>query len=156
MSNNSTIPKHYLYPSALFVKKEGHLVTTVLGSCVAICLYDQVKMVGGINHYMLPFWNGRELASPKYGNIAIESLVKKMEIIGASRVSMVAKVFGGANQLNHNSGVGQRNYEIAKEMLENYNIKIVAKSVGGSLGRKINFNTATGEVFMKNIVKQGG
>lgn len=156
MNNTSTIPKFYLYPSALFVKKEGHMVTTVLGSCVAICLYDKVKQVGGINHYMLPFWNGRELASPKYGNIAIESLVKKMEILGSSRINMIAKVFGGANQLNHNSGVGERNFQIAKEMLEDYNIKIVAKSIGGHNGRKINFNTSTGEVFMKNIAKTSG
>ena len=73
MTKPTDTPKHYLYPSALFVKKEGHMVTTVLGSCVAVCLYDKVMGIGGINHYMLPFWNGNELASPKYGNIAIEN-----------------------------------------------------------------------------------
>jgi chemotaxis protein CheD len=123
---------------------------------VSICLYDKGKGFGGINHYMLPFWNGRELASPKYGNIAIESLVKKMEALGAARINMVAKVFGGANQLGHNTGIGDRNFEVAYDMLHEMKIKIVAKSVGGYNGRKITFNTATGEVFMKNIVKQNG
>lgn len=131
------------------------MVTTVLGSCVAVCLYDETAGIGGINHYMLPFWNGNELASPKYGNIAIESLIKKLERLGASKANMVAKVFGGANQLNHTVGVGNRNIKIAQEMLEELKIKIVAKSVGGEKGRKINFNTSTGEVFMKYVTKQG-
>ncbi len=130
------------------------MVTTVLGSCVAVCLFDETKKIGGINHYMLPFWNGKELASPKYGNIAIESLVKKIERLGCKRENLVAKVFGGANQLDHKIGVGQRNIKIAEELLADLKIKIVAKSLGGHQGRKLNFNTSTGEVFMKFITKQ--
>ena len=149
MTKQATIPKYYLYPSTLFVKKEGHLVTTVLGSCVAVCLYDNVKKIGAINHYMLPFWNGNELASPKFGNIAIESLIKKI-----IQENIVAKVFGGANQLGHTVGVGERNIKIAEEMLSDLKIKIVAKSVGGHKGRKINYDTSTGEVFMKYVSKQ--
>ena len=154
MTNIGSLPKFYLYPSTLFIKKEGHIVTTVLGSCVAVCLFDQTIGVGGINHYMLPLWNGNELASPKYGNIAIESLVKKMENLGSKRVNMIAKIFGGANQLNHSAGIGQRNIKIAEEKLAEMKIKIVARSVGGHLGRKINLNTSSGEVFMKYINKQ--
>jgi len=63
---------HFLYPAALFASRTPHMVTTILGSCVAICLYDPILKFGGINHYMLPLWNGQGLASPKYGNIAIE------------------------------------------------------------------------------------
>lgn len=132
------------------------MVTTVLGSCVAVCLFDETLGIGGINHYMLPFWNGKELASPKYGNIAIESLVKKIERLGSKRENLVAKVFGGANQLDHKLGVGQRNIKIAEELLVDLKIKVVAKSLGGHKGRKLNFNTSTGEVFMKFITKQSG
>ncbi len=130
------------------------MVTTVLGSCVAVCLFDGKENIGGINHYMLPFWNGKELASPKYGNIAIESLVKKMEQLGSKRENLIAKIFGGANQLSHTMGVGQRNIKVAEEILAELKIKIVAKSLGGHKGRKLNFNTSTGEVFMKYISKQ--
>ncbi len=105
---------------------------------------------------MLPFWNGNELASPKYGNIAIESLVKKLEKLGSKRENLVAKIFGGANQLDHTLDVGLRNIKIAQELLADLNIKIVAKSLGGHKGRKLNFNTSTGEVFMKYITKQSG
>lgn len=132
------------------------MVTTVLGSCVAVCLFDETTGIGGINHYMLPFWNGKELASPKYGNIAIESLIKKIEHLGCKRENLVAKVFGGANQLDHKLGVGQRNIKIAEELLVDLKIKVVAKSLGGHKGRKLNFNTSTGEVFMKYITKQSG
>ncbi len=132
------------------------MVTTVLGSCVAVCLFDETTGIGGINHYMLPFWNGSELASPKYGNIAIESLTKKMEQLGCKRENLVAKVFGGANQLDHSMGVGQRNIKVAEEILGELKIKIVAKSLGGHKGRKLNYNTSTGEVLMKYITKQSG
>jgi len=129
------------------------MVTTVLGSCIAVCLYDENLGIGGINHYMLPFWNGNELASPKYGNIAIESLIKKIIQLGSKKENIVAKVFGGANQLGHTVGVGERNIKVAEEMLAELKIKVVAKSVGGHKGRKINYNTSTGEVFMKYISK---
>ncbi|MCR9249551.1 MAG: chemotaxis protein CheD [bacterium] len=145
------IAKHYLYPSNLFVSKEPHLVTTVLGSCISVCLYDTEKKIGGINHFMLPFWNGEGLASAKYGNIAMEKLVKEMELIGARKHSMIAKIFGGANQANFTMKIGERNIEIAKKYLDQYGISIVAQSVDGTLGRKILFDTGTGVVKMKLI-----
>ncbi len=74
---------HYLYPASLFADKEPHVVTTILGSCVAVCLYDSVLNQGGINHYMLPLWTGQGLASPRYGNCAIDRLIERM-IAGGS------------------------------------------------------------------------
>ena len=92
----------------------------------------------------------------KSEGIAIESLLKKIESLGSKRENLVAKVFGGANQLDHKLSVGDRNIKVAEEMLLDLKIKIVAKSVGGEKGRTINFNTSTGEVFMKYITKQSG
>jgi chemotaxis protein CheD len=151
------IKTHYLYPAALFTHPEPHLVDTILGSCVSICLYDKVKQIGGINHYMLPFWNGSGLASPKYGNIAIEKLVEKMQQMGSKVENMQAKVFGGGEVVETQTNlfrIGERNIEIAEKTLKDLKINIVAKSVGGKLGRKIRYNTSTGEVMMKFIQKQ--
>jgi chemotaxis protein CheD len=145
--------KHYLYPSALFAEKTPFMVDTVLGSCVAVCLFDQYLKIGGINHYMLPFWNGNGLASPKYGNIATEKLVEKMLRNGASIQNMVAKVFGGANQMNTSLKIGDQNIEIARQTLSNYGIKIIAENVGGDVGRKLRYNTGTGQVMMKFLTK---
>jgi chemotaxis protein CheD len=105
---------------------------------------------------MLPFWNGQGLASPKYGNIAIERLLKKMIALGCKKSNIRAKVFGGGEVIETNIAqfkIGQRNIELAMEALDDLKIPIVAKSVGGKLGRKIEFNTETGEVKQKYIEK---
>lgn len=156
-SSNSQILNHFLYPAALFADKRPHLVDTILGSCVAVCLYDPVKKIGSINHYMLPFWNGTGLASPKYGNIAIQKIIAKMIDMGSNKKDLQAKIFGGGEVVETKSNlfkIGERNIEIAVKMLKENNIKITGQSVGGKNGRKIRFNTETGVVLMKIIQKQ--
>lgn len=148
------IENFYLYPSAMHVPDKPTLVHTILGSCVAVCLFDKTKNIGGINHYMLPLWNGQGLASPKYGNIAIEKLIQKLSGKGATAENIVAKVFGGGEvlqSLKNHFNVGTRNISIAEEMLKKFNIPIIAQSTGGKLGRKIIFNTATGEVSQRYV-----
>lgn len=150
---DEALGKHYLYPSALFAEKTPYLVDTVLGSCVAVCLFDTKLCIGGINHFMLPLWNGNGLASPKYGNIATEKLIEKMLRNGSSTSDLVAKVFGGANQMNSSMEIGARNIEIAKEVLAHHGIQIVAENVGGTVGRKLKYHTGTGQVMMKFLTK---
>lgn len=150
------IETHFLYPAALYASKLPTKVSTILGSCVAVCLYDPVLKIGGINHFMLPYWNGQGLASPKYGNIAIEKLFEKMLSNGSQKVNIRAKVFGGGEVIETNISqfhIGERNIQVALEMLEEYRIPIIAKSLGGKLGRKIEFCTDTGEVRQKYIEK---
>ncbi|HAN77553.1 MAG TPA: chemotaxis protein CheD [Bacteroidales bacterium] len=145
---------HYLYPSALFASPEPYQITTILGSCVAVCLWDRVLQIGGMNHYMLPLWNGAGLASPKYGNIAIPALVEKLERMGSEKKNLVAKVFGGGEVIstsNSNFNIGARNIVLAQQTLQELNIRIVAHSYGGSSGRKILFYTKTGEVMHRFI-----
>jgi len=107
--------------------------------------------IGGINHYMLPLWNGNGLASPKYGNVAIKKLIKLMEAAGSNKSNLIAKVFGGANQINSSANIGDRNVKIAIDFMKEEGIQIVAKSVGGSIGRKIIFDTDSGEVRMNYV-----
>lgn len=147
---------HFLYPAALVASKEPMLINTILGSCVAICLWDPILKIGGMNHYMLPFWNGQGLASPKYGNIATEKLVQKMVQLGSNHRNLIAKVFGGGEVIDvkHNSfNIGIRNIEIAFNSLNEFAIPVKAQSIGGKNGRKIQFNTLTGEVKMKFIAR---
>ncbi len=156
IESNVRIGKHYLYPSNLFVTKEPYIVTTVLGSCIAVCLFDYDKLVGGINHFMLPVWNGEGLASAKYGNIAMEKLIQEMRQLGSKTETMQAKLFGGANLVNLTMNVGERNEAIAKKILENHKIKVVAESIGGTQGRKILFDTKSGTVQMRYIQSTQG
>ncbi len=148
--------KHFLYPAALYASKEPHVITTLLGSCVSVFLYDSYLKIGGVNHFMLPLWNGDGLASPKFGNIAIKMLLEKMKSLGSRQDNLVAKVFGGAAVLETKKQVffiGDRNVDVAYDYMRNENIKIVAASTRGKLGRKLLFNTFTGEVKQKYIEK---
>lgn len=148
---------NYLYPGLLYVKKGQYDITTILGSCVSVCLWDPILKAGGINHYMLPLWNGEGLPSPKYGNIAIEKLIAKMLELGCEKENLVAKVFGGGAVLKEVTvlNVGERNAIVAEDMLNGERIPIVGKSLGGDYGRKIIFNTASGEVLLRRVQRIG-
>lgn len=155
--SKDNLGQHYLYPGNLFAHKSPHMVTTVLGSCVSVCLWDKRLGVGGMNHYMLPLWNGEGLATPRYGNIAINKLYEKMLGMGCNHKDLVAKVFGGGEVLAVTHAVlnvGQRNVLLAMDMLKEMKIRIVSSKVGGKTGLKLLFNTSTGAVLVKTLTKQ--
>ncbi|MCI4399839.1 MAG: chemotaxis protein CheD [Campylobacteraceae bacterium] len=127
-------------------------ISTVLGSCVAVCLFDKYKMIGGMNHYLLPLWNGNGLQSPKFGNVSVPRMIQSMMDIGCNPSNMEAKIFGGAS-INISSSedmmIGKRNVLTAKEILDEYKIPVVAEDTGGAMGRRIMMRSDTGKVFMK-------
>lgn len=149
---DSRVPSHYLYPSCLFVPPTPHWIVTVLGTCVAVCLWDRTVHRGGMNHFMLPLWNGTGLSTPKYGNVAIRKLIEQLESLGSKRIDLVAKVFGGKtddqNDPSHYN-IGARNSDLAFQVLSDARIDVVASNLGGNFARKILFNTETGEVLLR-------
>ena len=151
MPNEEPISKHFLYPGTIYSEAPACLISTVLGSCVAVCLWDKIALRGGMNHIMLPLWNGEGLATPKYGNIAMDKLLSKVMAMGCRREHLVAKVFGGANLSGTGLElfmIGERNLTLVFQMLEDYGIAVVAKDVGGRVGRKVIMNTETGVVLV--------
>ncbi|MBF0567278.1 MAG: chemotaxis protein CheD [Nitrospirae bacterium] len=151
-----TVKEHFLYPGTLYADKDATAVTTILGSCVAVCFWDMVLKVGGMNHYLLPLWNGEGLPTPKFGNIAITKLLEKMLSFGCMKKNLQAKVFGGAALMASSSGllnVGERNILIAEDVLSDEGIRIISSDVGGNQGRKMIFQTDTGGVLMKKVKK---
>lgn len=148
-----SINKHYLYPGKIFSSKKPHVVDTILGSCVAVFLWDPVLQFGSINHYMLPLWNNEGNPSFKYGNIAIPELIARMQKMGSNKNNIKAKIFGGSG-IGHSNAVfniGRRNIILAQEVLKNEKIPIVSFSVGGRLGRKVIFYSASGDVMISYI-----
>ncbi|MEP6583525.1 MAG: chemotaxis protein CheD [Ginsengibacter sp.] len=145
--------KYYLYPGKIFSSKEPHIVDTILGSCVAVFLWDPLLQFGSINHYMLPRGNQENLSSFKYGSVAIAELIKRMTKMGSNKKDLKAKVFGGSNITNANGAfnIGNRNIAVAKDVLKEEQIPIVSYSIGGSLGRKVIFNSASGVVLISYI-----
>ena len=143
-----------LHPGMICAEDSVSLVRTVLGSCVSVCLFDPLSRRGGINHYVLPLWNGDGLPSPRYGNIAIAKLIEKMEAMGSRRERLVAKIFGGGAVLGPGPGllnVGQRNITIAEDLLGEARIPIIARDVGGTCSRKLIFVTESGEVRVRRL-----
>ena len=144
----TTSNKYYLYPAALYASKQSTLVTTILGTCVAVCLYDPVNKLGGINHFMLPRWDGKGLPSAKWGDYANRTLLERMLILGAQKKYMQAKVFGGLCRNNSSDifGIGVSNVLAAEIWLEQHQLPLLAKSTGGNSPRKLVYNTRTGTV----------
>ena len=150
----NSLPKRLLYPADIFVGANPCTVTTVLGSCISVCLYDPVLNHGAINHYILPQWNGQDLATMKYGNMAIIRILGELLTMGSKYENIVAKVFGGAEVLAKTPTsfhIGRRNAQIAFEILKEFKIPVLFSDIGGNKGRKISFNTATGEVELEYI-----
>jgi chemotaxis protein CheD len=150
--------KKFIHVGEFYIGVKPTEVSTILGSCVAVCLYDKVEMIGGMNHYLVPLWNGNGLQSPKYGDVAIHRLVEGMLNIGCNLNNIEAKIFGGANVIDmvskENMMVGRKNIIIAQEVLDEYKIPIVAKDVGGVRGRRILLQTESGKILLKYL-KEG-
>ena len=149
--------KKYIHSGQLYVAVRPSVINTVLGSCVAVCLYDSKMQISGMNHYLLPLWNNEGLASPKYGNIAIAKLIEAMEAVGCQKKDMVAKLFGGASPNGFDGSknilVGEKNIQIAHNMLSEHRIRVIASDLGGTRGRKISLESHSGRILLKYVQK---
>lgn len=144
----------FLLPGSIYIAPEPALVTTVLGSCIAVCLWDSVWKFGGMNHFVLPY-APRGQRSARYGDIAIEGLINGMRDLGSKTRDLRAKMFGGASVLPFSDiekTVGARNIEAALDHLKKSRIRMTSRSVGGTSGLWIRQNTASGEVSVRRLV----
>jgi chemotaxis protein CheD len=135
----------------LYVTDEPTIIHTVLGSCVAVCIYDDKKMIGGMNHIFLPGDNKKD-SSARYGENAMKYLIKNLCTLGANRDNLVAKAFGGAHvipSISRDYGIGPKIVEFVIDYLGKVNIKIVAHDFGGDKTRKVYFHTDTGQAYVK-------
>ncbi|MBI9109483.1 MAG: chemotaxis protein CheD [Spirochaetales bacterium] len=159
-----------IFAGEYYVSKSREIISTVLGSCISVCLYDTKKDIGGMNHFMLPedaspikILNKKDAeikkedladASMRYGINAMEVLIAEMQKSGADRKNLRAKVFGGGNVLSRQStiqSVGDKNIGFARAYLKMEQIPIEKEHVGDHFGRKIFFLTGEKKIFMKKI-----
>lgn len=139
----------YLHPGQLKVVREPVLLGTVLGSCVAVCLYAP-GAGGGMNHYVLPYAGPPGDYSGKHGPRAIAELVAQLELAGLERKRLSAKIFGGASPLGRSS-LGSENSLLAFRLMTDFRIPVLASDVGGSRGRRIVFDPLSGEAWVKEV-----
>ncbi len=159
-----------IFAGELFVSTKKEIISTVLGSCISVCLYDISLGIGGMNHFMLPvdqsnpnnkLQSGGAIKkedlsekSMRYGITAMERLIAELQKAGADRKNIRAKVFGGGNVLKHSGRtqtVGEKNINFARAYLKMEQISIEKENVGANFGRKIFFLTENNSVFMKKV-----
>lgn len=130
-------------------------ISTLLGSCVSVCLYDPVLRFGGMNHFLLPTKTSGSNADTDTilnGDYSMEVLVNAMLNKGAKKVRLVAKAFGGGTIVTSiRMAIGERNSEFAHEWLDREGIPLVASDFNGPWSRKIVFVPNSGEAFCRRI-----
>lgn len=145
----------YLYAGQLFVSARPARITTILGSCLAMGVWDPVSGVGGMNHYMLPQDVGMNCSTPRYARTAIQELFAQLIAAGANLTRAQAKIFGGACVMaSFQAGgmdLGTRNTTVAREYLDSARIPVVFEDVGGTRGRKVVFRTDTGTALVRKV-----
>ncbi|MGH8078467.1 MAG: chemoreceptor glutamine deamidase CheD [Lysobacter sp.] len=142
-----------LLPADYIVSDRPVALVTLLGSCVAACLYDPSLALGGMNHFMLPGGAGNDATCARYGAHAMELLINDLLKRGARRKKLLAKVFGGGNVLNgfHADPIGTRNARFILEYLAAENIPVMAQDLGDIHPRKVGFFVQTGRTMVKRL-----
>ena len=146
------LEKKFVMGGQLVIAETPMELVTIVGSCVAVCLWDRKTKIGGMNHYMLPSVN--DVTNLMNGGFSatrmlIKSMVSKMSEIK----NLEAKIFGGGNKFFSENFlvVGSQNVAAAKHVLKEAGIPIVLQNTGGIFGRKVHFDTLTGNVSVTAI-----
>jgi chemotaxis protein CheD len=149
------VPNAYLHAGHLFVSGTPCRVSTILGSCVSVALFDPVAQVGGLNHFLLPQGPENTAPSARFGTIAVPWLIDALVEAGAQRRALQAKLFGGACVLRAfrttAGNLGTKNVQVAKAILQAEGIPIVAEDVDGERGRKLIFQTHDGAAWVRSL-----
>jgi chemotaxis protein CheD len=162
-SSDNTLPAIYLKSGEIHFSEQSASVYTVLGSCVAVTMFHRRLRIGAICHGFLPECLekgqcGGECPEPgKYVDCAIQWMTKRFKQQRVSLHEIEIKVFGGADTFSAGPGgsggicIGKRNAAMALQALEKEGLSILSLDVGGTTGRKLFFNTHTGEVLLKRL-----
>lgn len=146
------IPRHVMQGDVVISDNKLDILTTLLGSCIAVCLYDKITTVGGMNHFLLPNApTHHDEASIHFGSYSMEVLINGLLKKGAQRHNLEAKIFGGASVVASLAKVGQENINFVTEYLEYEEIPCISQSLGGTQARKIRFWPCSGKAQQQFI-----
>jgi chemotaxis protein CheD len=136
-SNSPVSVNYFLEPGYIYVSAKPIVISTVLGSCIAVCLYDGRRKVGGMNHFQFPGTRRKDRATARYGNVALPCLVRMILDGGSKKQNLEAQIFGGAhNPAISPKDIGHENITIARKILAREGIRVVSEDVGGRKGQK--------------------
>jgi len=154
-------PIKIIHPGEYYVSCENELIGTLLGSCVAVCIFDPVTGIAGMNHFMLP---GRISSSDifadrsaRYGITAINELIAAMEKKGGVKSHFTSKIFGGGHMIKtekKTTTIPLDNIRLARVMMEMEDIPIETEDVGAHYTRKLLMDAHNGKVFLKKTTRE--
>lgn len=131
------------------------MLVTILGSCVSACIRDPHSGIGGMNHFLLPHGEHRDIAhtseATRYGAYAMEKLINGIISLGGSKSRLEVKLFGGGNVIKSNTLIGHRNVEFVKDFMRKEGLLISSSDLGGDYPRRIHYFSDTGKVMMRNL-----
>jgi chemotaxis protein CheD len=129
------------------------LVTSGLGSCVAVAVHDVDEGVGGLLHAMLPEADGPVENPAKYVDSGLDEMLSAMVRLGASPANLTAKLAGGSAMLDLSigDGVGARNVAAAERALADADVELLASETGGENGRSVSFSPTSGDVTIDRV-----
>lgn len=143
-----------IHPGAWAIERERPL-STLLGSCVAVCLFDPQARIGGINHFMLPNMargKNNDVDSLLSGSFAMESLLNALLQQGAKKPRLQAKAFGGGTIIETSLSIGMRNATFTKEWLAREGIPLLSSDFLGPWSRKVLFLPSNGDAYCRRLV----
>lgn len=149
------IEEYFLNPGELIFSKKPIVIKTILGSCVAVVIHDKLNKIGGMCHFLLPQSQDGSI-NTKYGNIATRTLINKFHNAGSQDASLEASVIGGAFIIFDEKEIffiGDRNAEIAAQILKDSGIPIKSVNTGGEYGRRVLFNTFSNQLIVQTLEK---
>jgi len=156
--NEGKVQNIYLKPGEIFIAKSPSCVSTVLGSCVSVTMFDRRKEMGGICHAVLPRkTDDNQKNSFQYVDYSLERMAESFIAFKTKCRDVEIKLFGGSDMFEAGgsgsgiSMVGKQNIAEALRFIEKNHFRLVASDTGGLLGRKIIFHTHTGAVFLKRL-----
>lgn len=155
---------HYLHPGEIYASATPTVITTVLGSCVAVCLYHRSTRIGGMNHFVFPQTLPRQTRPYHVAADAIHGLIEQVLILsGASAQTLEAKLFGGSSLLGNEDAavadpqsrlrVGSHNVSAARDLLARHKIPILKELVDQKHGLMLKMISSTGDVWVRPVNK---
>lgn len=158
VARKTMMKKIYLMMGNVEIHAKPAEITTVLGSCVTVFLWDSLKRHGGANHFRAPFVPRNHPPSDKYGEVAMQTLLEGMYRLGSNKRNIKAMIFGGGNvieQADFEINIGDANIKFAKDVLRRENIHIKSSHIGKNFGRKIKINTYNGSASISKVAPLG-
>lgn len=153
LSSDRQIKMTIMQGEAKASANEQVIMSTVLGSCVATCLYDPLARVGGMNHFLLakPLDDSIACVDGSYGLYLMELLINEMLKLGADKKRMKARLYGGANMASGLGQIGSDNAAFARQFLRDEAIQAVFEDLEGNCARRIEFSPVNGLVRARKV-----